>query len=1125
MPMRIFIYRKDEKTMRKFKAILAAILSCSMILPACALAASAEDVQISDSKAVSEITASSASDTPDFSWDNATVYFLLTDRFRNGNTSNDHSYGRATDANGNPLSGWDTAPGTFHGGDFAGITQAIEEGYFNDLGVNAIWLSAPYEQIHGYCDSGKGFAHYSYHGYYVLDYTETDANFGTREEFQTLVDTAHEHGIRIIMDIVMNHSGYNTVADMETYNFGTLLPGASDFKYKLDGVSQVNDNIDFKTSADDWGRWWGNDWIRSGLPGYEDDGDGSDYTMSLTGLPDFRTESTKSVSIAPILETKWKQEGTYDAKIAKYGSSNTVTGYISSFLADWVRTYGVDGFRCDTAKHVDKPAWNQLKTTCVAALKEWRQNNPGKVGADWTDDFWMTGEAWDHGLGYDSYYSEGGFDSMINFDTCGGGALSSDKLAGKYQDYAGAINTRDDFNGLSFLSSHDEVLANQSQDMYYMGSAFLLLPGGVQIYYGDESGRGMFPGLGFDGYGGSGHSLRSDMNWDSLDEGLLAHWQKVGTFRNNHLSIGAGANLSLTSSEGVAFGRTYSKNGKNDKAAGVVGAGADSDVTVDVSELWEDGTVLVNAYDDNTAVVDGGSVTFNSGAHGTILIEEPSGGTLVSLKAGSTFETTEEVTVNLMGTDTVKISIDGGKKFMAKNGDTFTIGDTAYPGDTVKIYVEYETETGTPVTKTFSFKKKDSSTGGGRSENGIVHVYSNDLSNMNLYAWQGDGDTATQLTGAWPGTALSAKDDDGWYVYDLGTTDKYNIIINSNGAQSGDTTNLQGETWVIASSGITVKTYTDKAKAIAEATGQPIVESSMTKLKNVCRSVKILTDSDYTSATLSAVKDKVTEAEKLIVQGEDADEDAVKAMIKEVEAVKSELVLSSPVVTSMPVGGSKIEGTAACEAEITVTVDGKTYTAVADDITGVWSVSVSSLSSSSTAEIFAQNSVAKSATISVKAGNITNVVDKSALESKLAEAQKYTSGDYEQSAIDALVKVISTARGVYDEANATQSEVDAQVTALDKAIEKVKNSPITSDTDSDSDSDSDTDTDVNPGVMGDVSGDGKVSLRDATMIQQNVADIIEFTDAQKAVADMNSDGRVSLKDATLVQLIVAGIKS
>ena len=235
----------------------------------------------------------------DFSWDNANVYFLLTDRFANGDTSNDHSYGRALDANGNPLSGWQTAPGTFHGGDFKGLTQKINEGYFDDLGVNALWISAPYEQIHGYVDSGNGhFAHYSYHGYYVLDYTETDRNFGTKQEFKTLVDTAHAHGIRIVMDIVMNHAGYNNLADMETYNYGTLLNGYQQYKYQLTNADAFHSYVDYESSSTDWGRWWGNGWVRSGLPGYTDGSGGDDLHQCLAGLPDFRTESTASVSIA-----------------------------------------------------------------------------------------------------------------------------------------------------------------------------------------------------------------------------------------------------------------------------------------------------------------------------------------------------------------------------------------------------------------------------------------------------------------------------------------------------------------------------------------------------------------------------------------------------------------------------------------------------------------------------------------------------------------------------------------------------------------------------------------------------------------------------------------------------------
>ena len=307
---------------RSMKRALSAVLTLCMALPGASVAfgsASAATVSDDSSTSASSTAAGSLVEDDGFTWDNANVYFLLTDRFKNGNTANDHSYGRTLDKDGKPLDGWDTNPGTFHGGDFAGVTQSIEEGYFDNLGVNAIWISAPYEQTHGYCDSGKGFAHYSYHGYYVLDYTETDANFGTKEEFKTLVDTAHEHGIRVIMDIVMNHTGYNTVADMEQFGFGTLLDGALDFKYKLTDVGEVNDHIDYKTSEEDWGKWWSNDWIRSGLPGYTE-GAGGDLTMSLSGLPDFRTEQTKDVTIPPILKTKWTQEGTYAQKLATYGN-------------------------------------------------------------------------------------------------------------------------------------------------------------------------------------------------------------------------------------------------------------------------------------------------------------------------------------------------------------------------------------------------------------------------------------------------------------------------------------------------------------------------------------------------------------------------------------------------------------------------------------------------------------------------------------------------------------------------------------------------------------------------------------------------------------------------------------
>ena len=1072
---------------RSMKRALSAVLTLCMALPGASVAfgsASAATVSDDSSTSASSTAAGSLVEDDGFTWDNANVYFLLTDRFKNGNTANDHSYGRTLDKDGKPLEGWDTNPGTFHGGDFAGVTQSIEEGYFDNLGVNAIWISAPYEQTHGYCDSGKGFAHYSYHGYYVLYYNENDANFGTKEEFKTLVDTAHEHGIRVIMDIVMNHTGYNTVADMEQFGFGTLLDGALDFKYKLTDVGEVNDHIDYKTSEEDWGKWWSNDWIRSGLPGYTE-GAGGDLTMSLSGLPDFRTEQTKNVTIPPILKTKWTQEGTYDQKLAKYGESNTVTGYLSTWLSEWVREYGVDGFRCDTAKHVDKASWNQLKQACVSALREWRSNNKGKAGADWKEDFWMTGEHWDHGVGYDTYYSEGGFDSMINFAVTGGGALASGSVANTYQGYADQINTKEGFNVLSFMSSHDETLTRGDENtMLYNAAAFLLLPGGVQIFYGDETNRPLYPGVAFDGYGGSGHALRSDMNWNNMDKTLLAQWQKVGQFRNKHVSIGAGANVKLSATSGVAFGRTYDKNGVTDQAAAVIGCNKNSSVTVDVSTLWEDGSYVINTYDNSSSVVTDGKVTFNSGANGTILMENADGQPLVSITGEPKFYGTEQVTVSLKECDSAKVSVDGGNKFVVKDGDTFTIGQTAYKNDTIEVTVEATNDKASSEAK-FTFlklgendekpttKPTQSTTVPGptasqtskltiKSTAGAPNVYawtgastalngawpgqkaaavsgqantyeltlpvsadkpfsvvlnngsgsqSGDITGLydgavleiqngnyasvktvtngnqqaggdpepaegsvsvtikpyspsasyKIYAWN---DTQ-KLTGAWPGVALTEKDSDGNYVVKFDNVDEVSIILSSGSGQTADITGVRdGATIEITNEGCT--TY--------KLTSKPIVVSPYESLKKEARKILAMTASDYTAESWANAQKVLKSAEAMIKAGEDATTaEDMNAMIADLKSAQKALVLAPATLTYAVAGKSVVSGVTASAAKVTVTVDGKTYTATADDVTGAFTVATSALKKTSTIKVDAtRNGVNGTYSYAMKNGNIEN---------------------------------------------------------------------------------------------------------------------------------------------------------
>ncbi|MBQ5565755.1 MAG: MucBP domain-containing protein, partial [Clostridia bacterium] len=584
------------------------------------------------------------------------------------------------------------------------------------------------------------------------------------------------------------------------------------------------------------------------MPGYTEE-PGNDITRCLEGLPDFKTGSSTQVGLPNILKTKWSKEGTLSAKQSKYASSDTVTGYISTWLAEWVREFGVDGFRCDTAKHVELEAWGQLKTKCKAALKEWKSNNPTKKLDDL--DFWMTGECWNHKVYKDGYYTTGGFDSMINFDGTGGGILASGSVGQKYNDYANAINNDDSFNVLTYISSHDTTLA-RSDDMYYMGSAFLMLPGGVQIYYGDETARPKVSGVEDDSYK-AGHCLRSDMNWSSYDKNLVKHWGIVGNFRKNHIAVGAGANVSLTATSGVAFGRTYSKNGLEDKVAAVIGAGSNSDVTVDVSSIWSDGTVLENYYDESTAVVSGGKVTFNSGAHGTILIQEPDGErgrvvvTHIDQDTGKTIKTVtlsglvgDSYTAEALDTPGFAVARVVGSKTgtFAKDEASVTFYYTFDSNNYAYIVVKHvdastgaeladsETQVG-KIGTTYTTSSKDiknyecdeslttNSTGTVvkgtttvtykynyvEPKNLQVHYYnSNSWSAVNMYAYTGDGASAVKLLGEWPGKAMTSEGD-GWFFCEVPDNETAKVLFNNgNGAQEPGSQQpgyeLTGEVWL-----------------------------------------------------------------------------------------------------------------------------------------------------------------------------------------------------------------------------------------------------------------------------------------------------------------------------------------
>ena len=480
-----------------------------------------------------------------FDWHNATVYFVLTDRFENGDPSNDQSYGRHKDGM--------AEIGTFHGGDLRGLTNKLD--YLQQLGVNALWISAPFEQIHGWVGGGtKGdFPHYAYHGYYTQDWTNLDANMGREADLRTLVDSAHQRGIRILFDVVMNHTGYATLADMQEFQFGALYLSGDEVKKTLGerwsdwkpAAGQTwhsfNDYINFSDKTG-WDKWWGKNWIRTDIGDYDNPGF-DDLTMSLAFLPDIKTESTTASGLPVFYKNKMDTH-------AKAIDGYTPRDYLTHWLSQWVRDYGIDGFRVDTAKHVELPAWQQLKTEASTALREWKKANPDKALDD--KPFWMTGEAWGHGVMQSDYYRHG-FDAMINFDYQEQAAKAVDCLAQMDTTWQQMAEKLQDFNVLSYLSSHDTRLFREGGNK--AAELLLLAPGAVQIFYGDESSRPFGP-TGSDPLQGT----RSDMNWQDVSgksAASVAHWQKISQFRARHPAIGAGKQTTLLLKQGYGFVREH----------------------------------------------------------------------------------------------------------------------------------------------------------------------------------------------------------------------------------------------------------------------------------------------------------------------------------------------------------------------------------------------------------------------------------------------------------------------------------------------------------------------------------------------------------------------------------------
>ncbi|MDE5869075.1 MAG: chitobiase/beta-hexosaminidase C-terminal domain-containing protein, partial [Muribaculaceae bacterium] len=387
----------------------------------------------------------------------------------------------------------------------------------------------------------------------------------------------------------------------------------------------------------------------------------------------------------------------------------------------------------------------------------------------WTDDFWMTGEAWGWDHGDTGYFSQGGYDSMINFAFNGTeGGTGRTPTVSDWEYYANFCNGSNGKQVLNYVSSHDTGL-HRPGDQKKVGTMLLLCPGGAQIYYGDETSR---PAV--DGLGDAGMVTRGDFNWNAVDNDVNKHWQKVGQFRRRNPAVGAGTQTK----SGDVYIRKFSENDYTNAVAIKLDTQSGQSYTLNVGDAFADGTQVMDGYNtETTATVTGGKVTMKASGP-VLLIEEygtvgnnpnpptpptpPVGTKAVVTPSPASCEFTEGITVSL------SVNPAGVPIHYSTTG-TATASSPVYSGPltftsttTLSVYTD---NNGATNTQSFTYTKKSVVVNPVEPEDDY-YVYFDDMTKTDVTVWAWNETKKTvSCTADWPGDVMVKKD--GKYYWSL----------------------------------------------------------------------------------------------------------------------------------------------------------------------------------------------------------------------------------------------------------------------------------------------------------------------------------------------------------------------
>jgi len=396
---------------RKFLTCLVALLAVSMLGQA-----SAADYSALSGKVLRQGSS------------NESIYFIMVDRFENGDPTNDNAGFIAED----PTGGFDPSDiGYWHGGDFKGVTKHLT--YVKSMGFTAIWITPPVKQKYVQGSSA------AYHGYWGLDFTTVDPHLGTEADFKEMVTRAHDLGLKVIIDVVANHT-----ADVIYYDNSKPKILASEAKSKKP------------------------DWLND-INNYHNVGISQGTDSDFFGLDDIATENPE-----------------------------VIAGWIKVW-SDWIDNFDIDGFRIDTFKHVNPEFWLKvIPAIKEVALKKGKNDFPifGEVfepSPYVTSTFVRTKQI-------DSLLDFPFQERVSRFAKYGTNTIELAKLFNNDDLYT--TPTTNAYGLITFLGNHDmgrigyqirnAVLDNDltgALDRAKLANALLfLLRGSPTLYYGDEKG-------------------------------------------------------------------------------------------------------------------------------------------------------------------------------------------------------------------------------------------------------------------------------------------------------------------------------------------------------------------------------------------------------------------------------------------------------------------------------------------------------------------------------------------------------------------------------------------------------------------------------------------------------------